>query len=292
MPRLENQLKTLLLATCLLCATLFAYPQQITKLTPSPEWSKAYTPFRIVGNLYYVGTYELTSYLIVTPKGNILINTGLPGSEQMMREQVEKLGFKFADTKILLTNQVHPDHVGAMAAIKKMTGAKIIVNEKDAQELADGGKSDYVLTDKSFFYPAVKADMLLHEHDTIKLGGMQIVALHHPGHTRGATSFLFDVKDGHSSYRVLIANMPSIVGDTKLHGMPTYPNVGKDFAYTLKTMKNLKFDIWLAAHASQFDLEKKHKPGDPYNPDAFRNQKGYDATLRDLNEAYLKKLGR
>ncbi|WP_295654653.1 subclass B3 metallo-beta-lactamase [uncultured Mucilaginibacter sp.] len=287
---MKAQFKSILMVFCLMSTALFVYPQQIVKLTPSPEWSKAYPPFRIVGNLYYVGTYELTSYLIVTPKGNILINTGLPGSENMIRSQVEKLGFKFSDIKLLLTNQVHSDHVGAMAAIKKMTGAKIMVNEQDAQELADGGQSDYVLTDKSFFYPPVKADVLLHEHDTIKFGRTQIVALHHPGHTRGATSFLFDVQDGHRSYRVLIANMPSIVGDTKLSGMPTYPNVGKDFAYTLKAMKNIKFDIWLAAHASQFDLHKKHKPGDPYNPDAFRNQKGYDAALRNLNNAYLKNL--
>jgi len=118
----------------------------------------------------------------------------------------------------------------------------------------------------------------------------QIVVLHHPGHTKGANSFLFDVKDEHRVYRVLIANMPSILDETKLSGMPGYPNVGKDYAYTLNAMKNLRFDIWLSSHSGQFGLHEKNKPGDPYNPKAFFDQQGYNDELSDLKKAYLKKL--
>jgi metallo-beta-lactamase class B len=254
------------------------------------SWSKDYEPFRIAGNLYYVGTYELASYLIVTPQGNILINTGLAESALMIRSHIEKLGFKFRDIKILLATHAHYDHVGAMAAIKKMTGAKMMIHEKDAPVLADGGNSDYVFGRKGSMFAPVKADRLLHDGDTVALGGMRIRVLHHPGHTKGACSFLFDVKDGHRTYRVLIANMPTILDETKLSGMPTYPDVGKDYAYTLAAMKKIRFDIWLASHVSQFGLLTKRHPGDGYRPEAFIDQAGYDSAIDDLQKAYEKKL--
>lgn len=109
------------------------------------EWSQDYQPFHIAGNLYYVGTYELAAYLITTPKGHILINTGLDDSGPLIRAHVRALGFKFEDIKILLATHAHFDHVGAMAAIKKQTGAQMMINERDAEVLADGGNSDYVL---------------------------------------------------------------------------------------------------------------------------------------------------
>jgi len=258
---------------------------------PAQEsWSKDYQPFRIVGNLYYVGTYDLASYLIVTPKGNILINTGLADSAPMIRAHVEALGFKFSAIKILLATHAHFDHVGAMAEIQQQTGAKMMINEFDAPVLADGGNSDYVMGGKGMMFLPLKADRLLHDHDTIKFGGMQIIALHHPGHTKGASSFMLDVNDGQRTYRVLIANMPSILDETRLSGMPGYPNVGKDYAYTLDAMKKLQFDIWLASHASQFDLQAKHKPGNAYNPKAFIDRAGYDAAIDALQKNYEKRL--
>jgi metallo-beta-lactamase class B len=254
------------------------------------EWSRDFPPFRIAGNLYYVGTYELAAYLVATPQGHILINTGLDDSEPLIRAHVKTLGFKFRDIKILLTNQAHFDHVAAMAAIKKATGARMMVNEKDAVALADGGNSDYVMGGRGPMYLPVKAERLLHDQDTIQLGGTSIVMLDHPGHTKGSCSFLLDVKDEERSYRVLIANLPSILSETNLAGMPGYPEVGKDYAYTLNAMKGLQFDLWLAAHASQFGLHKKHQPGDAYNPEAFKDRAGYDAALDELTKAYEKKL--
>lgn len=253
------------------------------------EWTQDYPPFRIAGNLYYVGTYELAAYLIATPQGHILINTGVDDSAPLIRRHLETLGFKFSDIKILLATHAHFDHVGAMAAIRKQTGAQMMINEKDADVLADGGFSDYALGGKISFRP-LKADRLLHDHDTVKLGGMEIVMLHHPGHTKGSSSFLFDVKDEQRTYRVLIANMPSVLEETKLAGMPGYPDVAKDYAYTLSAMKGLRFDIWLSSHAGQFNLHKKHKPGDPYNPEAFNDRPGYDEAVEELEEAYEKRL--
>jgi metallo-beta-lactamase class B len=256
----------------------------------SPEWSKPYAPFRIAGNIYYVGTYDLACYLVTTPKGHILINTGLAASGKMIKSSIATLGFKFADVKILLTTQAHYDHMGAMADIKKMTGASMMVDEKDAAVMEDGGSSDYALGGLGMTYKPLKADSLLHDGDTVKLDGMSLVLLEHPGHTKGSCSFLFDVKDEHRSYRVLIANLPSIVTDKKFSEVTAYPAIAKDYAYTLSAMKNLSFDIWLSSHASQFGLHTKHHPGDAYNPAAFMERAGYDSALKNLQARYDKKV--
>jgi len=285
------QFKRALLLTGFLFASFFASAQNAAPANTHPEWSEPYQPFRIVGNLYYVGTYDLACYLIVTPKGNILINTGLADSEPMIKANIETLGFKLADTRILLTTQAHYDHVGAMAAIKKITGAKMMMDEGDAQTAADGGRSDYVFgNDSSTYYSPVKADRLLHNGAIIRLGGMQLVMLHHPGHTKGSCSYLFNVKDKKRSYKVLIANMPSIVTDKDFSAIPAYPNIKKDYAYTFNALKKLSFDIWLSSHASQFDLHSKHKPGDAYNPAVFIDRKGYDKELSGLQDEFLKKI--
>jgi metallo-beta-lactamase class B len=278
----------------LVVITFACLPAQAQKVTEpqntDPKWSQPYHPFQIVGNLYYVGSHDLACYLVVTPAGNILINTGLAGSVSMIRENIEHLGFKLADTKILLTTQAHYDHVAAMAAVKQLTGAKMMVDKADAGVLADGGSSDYALGGNGRTYEPVKIDRLLKDGDKVTLGNMQLVLLHHPGHTKGSCSYLFNVKDGAKTYKVLIANMPSIVTSKKFSDISSYPTVAEDYAYTFKAMKNLSFDIWLASHASQFGMHEKRKPGDPYNPAAFVDRPGYDVALKELEEAYLLKI--
>ena len=264
--------------------------QKINEPRTTAEWTATYQPFRIAGNLYYVGTYDLACYLITTTKGNILINTGLAASESQIKNNIETLGFKFSDTKILLTTQAHYDHVGAMAAIKQRTGANLMVDAKDAEVLTSGGNSDYELGHYGTSFKPVKAGRLLHDGDTIRLGDMQLIMLHHPGHTKGSCSFLFTVKDGQRSYRVLIANMPTIVTDKKFTDITAYPGIASDYAYTFNAMKNIKFDLWLASHANQFKMHDKHKPGDAYNPAAFNDKPAYDTALSDLNKQYDEKI--
>ncbi|MBC7626116.1 subclass B3 metallo-beta-lactamase [Ferruginibacter sp.] len=251
-----------------------------------PDWAKPYPPFRIAGNLYYVGTYDLSCFLITTSKGNILINTGLANSAIQIKNNIRTLGFKLSDTKILLTTQAHYDHLGAMAAIKKMTGAKMMVDEADAAVLANGGTTDYALGGKGVMFKPLVGDRLLHDGDTIRLGEIQLQMLHHPGHTKGSCSFIFKTMDAQKTYTVLIANMPTIVTDKNFSKISTYPGIVNDYAYTLKAMKNLVFDIWVASHASQFDMHRKHKPGNAYNPSAFIDKAGYDGQLADLQKQY------
>jgi metallo-beta-lactamase class B len=177
-----------------------------------------------------------------------------------------------------------------MAVIKKETGAQLMVDAADADVLVTGGASDYELGKYGVTFTPVHADRLLHDGDTITLGNMQLIMLHHPGHTKGSCSFLFTVHDEHNSYRVLIANMPTIIVDKPFADVTGYPTIAKDYAYTFQAMKNIRFDIWLAPHAGQFNLHEKHRPGDKYDPSAFEDQKGYDSVLNDLQKAYEGKL--
>lgn len=254
------------------------------------EWSKPYEPFKIAGNLYYVGTYDLASYLIVTDKGNILINTGLANSLSMIKDNIKKLGFNYKDIKILTLTQAHFDHMGAMADFKKETGAQLYVDEKDANELKSGGKSDYELGKYGVTFKPVQPDFLLKNNDKIKLGNTTLTLLHHPGHTKGSCSFLFETKDNNETYKVLIANLPSIIIDRKFSDVKSYQTIQKDYAETFKAMKKIDFNLWVASHASQFDLHKKRKEGDSYNPKLFMDKENYFKKLTDLENDYLEKV--
>ncbi len=275
----------------LCCMSLFAVAQNVKELpTLSPGWVRPYQPFRIVGNLYYVGTYDLACYLFVTPEGNILINTGLAASTPMIKSNIEALGFKMTDIKILLTTHAHYDHVGAMAEIKKLTGAKMMVNADDAGVLEDGGKSDYAYgADLSSFAP-VKPDALSRDGVKIKLGGTELTVLNHPGHSKGANSFVVNIKDESKTWKVLIANMPTIITDKPFTAVPGYANISADYAHTIASLKAQTFDIWLASHADQMKMHNKHKPGDAYNPSAFIDRAGYDAIIGRFERDYQNKI--
>jgi metallo-beta-lactamase class B len=288
---IRYSLRLIVLTATLTSILIFSTAQTVREPKPwTEEWARPYEPFRIAGNLYYAGTYDLACYLITTSDGNILINTGLASSAEQIEKNIQSLGFKFSDTKILLTTQAHYDHMGAMAAIKKKTGAILMAQEKEAEVLKDGGRSDYALGGEFSSYEPVKADRLLKDGDTIRLGEMQIILLHHPGHTKGSSSYLFTVKDVRRSWKVLIANMPSIVTDKPFAEISAYPDMAKDYAYTFNAMKKLSFDLWLASHASQFNMHAKHQPGDAYNPAAFIDPAGYEAALSNLKKQFDNKL--
>lgn len=254
------------------------------------SWIKNYPPFRIAGNLYYVGTYDLACYLITGSKGHILINTGLASSAVQIKNNVEQLGYNFNDIKILLTTQAHYDHMGAMATIKKQTGAKFYVNDADASAAISGGHTDYEMGKYGVTFQPIKADRLLKDRDSIVLGETKLTMLHHPGHTKGSCSYFFTTKDSSRSYKVLVANMPTIINDRKFEEIKDYPTISKDFAHSLNAMKLLDFDIWVASHAGQFDLHEKHKPGEAYRPAKFIDKAGFDSYLEKLQRSYDEKL--
>jgi len=271
----------------LIALTACAFAQQ------NPDWTKPFPPFKIIGNVYWVGTYDLSTYLITTSQGNILINTGFPETAPLIKSGVEQLGFKLSDTKILMATHGHADHVAALADLKKQTGARVIMSEQDAVLLEDGGKSDFRFGDDAGMrFTPLQVDQRLKNGDKIKLGDVEITAHHHPGHTKGATSFSFTVKEGGKDYRVLIANMPGINPGVKVNGMPRYPNIAQDYARSFHDQKELKLDVFLASHAAQFRLHEKYKPGDAYNPERFVDPKGFREAVDRLEKLYQDQLAK
>src|SRR5919198_4430594 len=259
----------------------------------NPDWTRPFPPFRIIGNIYWVGSYDLATYLITTPQGNILINTGVGDTAKQIEASVKQLGFKLADTKILTATHGHFDHVAGMAELKRMTGARLIVSEQEKELLESGGKSDFRFGDTpgARFEP-VTVDGTFKDSDTISLGGTVLTVHHHPGHTKGATSFTLNVPEGAKTYRVVIANMPSINPGVTVSGMPKYPGITADYARTFKAQKDMQIDIWLASHAAQFKLHDKYRPGDLFNPDRFVDPQGFKAAVDQLEKAYRDQLAR
>lgn len=255
------------------------------------DWSRPFEPFRIVGNVYWVGTYDLSSYLITSPEGHIVINTGLADSVAQIQRNIEKLGFKESDVKILTATHAHWDHVAGLAALKKLTGARMYMSVPDAEVLESGGRTDFRWgDDPTARFEPVSVDRRLAHGDTIALGGNELTVHIHAGHTKGASSFTFTVRDGGRSYRVGIVNLGSINPGVKVSGMPKFPEIADAYARTFAAQKAMALDIFLSSHASQFELHDKHKPGDPYDPARFVDPAGFRAAVESLEKTYREQL--
>src|SRR5499425_1699364 len=206
-------LRKLLMIWVALGAVAFAQSRNAARQDAAPndpDWTRPFPPFRIIGNIYWVGSYDLSTYLVTTPQGNILINTGVGDTAKQIKGSVEQLGFKIEDTKILTATHGHFDHVAGLAELKRMTGARLLVSEQDKELLESGGKADFRFGDTpSARFEPVTVDATFKDSDMISLGGTVLTVHHHPGHTKGATSFTLNVPDGGKTYRVVIANMGS-----------------------------------------------------------------------------------
>jgi len=259
----------------------------------NPDWVKPFPPFRIVANVYWVGSWDLSTYLIATPQGHILINTGLAETVPQIQAGIQRLGFKLSDVKILTATHGHFDHVAGLAELQRLTHAQVVISEPDAELLESGGKADFRFgDDPGARFEPVHVDRHLKNGGRIELGGVVLTAHLHPGHTKGATSFTFDVRESGKTYRVGIMNMASINPGVRVSGMPKFPEIAQAYARTFHDQKETKIDIFLASHASQFDLHKKYSPGDPYRPDRFVDPAGFQSAVAHLEEVYRAQLAK
>src|ERR1700741_1191082 len=243
-----------LLITCLGCALLPS-----ANSTPQNDWTTPFPAFRIAGNLYYVGSKDLASYIITTPEGHILINSNLEAGVPLIRASVESLGFKFTDVKILLISHAHFDHCGGSALVKELTGAKYMVMDGDVDVVESGGKTDfYYANEPQALFKAARVDHTLHDGDEVKLGGSVLVAHLTPGHTKGCTTWTMKVKEGPKTYNAVIVGSPNVNPGYKLVSNAQYPGIAEDYEKTFRVLKSLPCDLFLGAHGNYFDMETKY----------------------------------
>src|SRR5579864_6521575 len=226
-----------------------------------PSWTEPFPAFKIVGNVYYVGSRGLASYLITTPQGHILVNSNLESSPPQIRDSIEKLGFHFSDVKILLISHAHWDHNAGSAQIKKLTGAQYMVMDADVPVIESGGKADFQYgnsNDPDNHYQPAKVDRVLHDGDQVKLGDTILVAHLTGGHTKGCTTWTMKVGEKGKTYNVVIVGGPFVNPEYKLVHNAEYPTIAEDYEHTFKVLKSLPCDIFLGAHGMYFDLERKY----------------------------------
>ncbi len=257
----------------------------------SRSWNQPVKPFRIAGNLYYVGASDVTSYLIVTPQGHILLDSGLIETVPQIQQNVVQLGFRLEDVKILINSHAHYDHAGGLALLKRLTGAKLMASGQDAVFLAAGGKGDPNFGDKLAFEP-VTSDRILHDGDKVELGGVTMVARMTPAHTKGNTTWTMTVNEGDQRYNVVFAGSTSTPG-YKLVDNSNYPGVVADYERTFQILKSLPCDIFLGPHGNFFDLTRKSKLLEQGNkPNPFIDPQGYKSFIEDTEKAFQKELER
>jgi metallo-beta-lactamase class B len=233
---------------------------------------------RIAGNLYYVGASDIAVFLVTSPAGHILINSGYEDTPPIIRDGIVKLGFKPEDVKIILNSQAHFDHVAGHAALQKITGAKIYSSQKEVAVLESGGKED-PRWGREQTYPPVKVDHVIRDLEEVKLGGSTLVAHLTPGHSMGCTTWTMRVTDGGKPLDVVIVGGTSINPGVVFLGKPTYPGIVEDFTYTFRTLRALHCDIFLGAHGSYYGMKAKYAKLKEGGPNPFIDPDGYHAFI-------------
>jgi metallo-beta-lactamase class B len=253
-----------------------------------PAWRQPFDAIRIVGNVYYVGTRGLSSFLIVTPAGGIIVDSGEAESVPFIRASVEKLGFRLSDVKWLLSGHAHFDHVGGLAALQQLTGARVAAMDADREALEAG-------VDRSALgasgWKAVRVDRVLHDGDAVTLGGVTLTAHLTPGHTQGCTTWTMDAVQDGKKYLVAFACSVTVNDGVHLVGNTRVPAIAEHYAQAFRALRDIRADVFVAEHGSVFGLEEKAKRA-AANPavNPFVDPDGYQRFVRGSEQAYLKQL--
>ena len=261
---------------------------QAASAQSNADWTTPITPFRIADGLYYVGSKDLASYLVVTPQGNILINSSLESSPALIQKSVAQLGFKYSDIKILLISHAHSDHDAGSARVIQETGAKYMVMEGDVPVVESGGATDFAYGKSP--YPKAKVDRVLHDGDEVKLGGAVLVAHKTAGHTRGCTTWTMKVKQGGKTLDAVIVGSWNVNPGFRLVDKPqqpaSYPGIADDYRKTFTVLKALPCDIFLGAHGAYFNMLDKLERAGKTGESVWIDPQGYKASVAEREQAF------
>src|SRR6266496_3517135 len=221
-------------------------------------WNRPFAPYRIIGNIHYVGTKEIAQYLITTREGHILLDSGFEASVPRLAANVRALGFRFEDVKILLTSHAHIDHVQGHALVRRLTGATVMVSAADAPVVATGGKGEPVYGGVYAWTPC-PVDRVAADGERVTLGGTTLVAHITPGHTRGATTWTMEVTEGGRTLSVVFFPSANVNPGVRLVGNARYPEIAADFRRSFSVWKSLPCDVPLGSHGYFYDMEAKRR---------------------------------
>ena len=259
----------------------------------SPDWTEPFPAYRVMDNIYYVGSRGLASYLITTSEGDILINSSLESSVPLIRASVEKLGFRFTDIKILLISHAHWDHCAGSAKIKELTGAKYMVMDADVPVVEPGGRSDFQYgSNSSNLYPPAKVDRVLHDGEEVKLGDTKLVAHLTPGHTRGCTTWALTAREGGRTYNVVIVGSPNVNAGYRLVHNAKYPEIASDYERMFRVLQSLPCDVFLGAHGNYYGMEAKYSRMKGGGPNPFIDPDGYKSYVAERERAFRAELAK
>lgn len=246
-----------------IAVALMATPAVIGAQTPQQRiaWNRPAAPFRIIGNVYYVGTDGLSAYLLTGPKGHVLIDGGLPESAPLIAANIHKLGFRLRDVRYLLINHTHFDHAGGLAELKRRTGARLVATQGERADLAAGMT---VGRPELGSFPRVAVDRIVADGDKVVVGPIVLTALATPGHTRGGVSWIAQT----AGKRVLFATSLTVAGQ-RLVGDASYPQAAEDFRATFARLRGVRADVFLNFHPDNFDLAGKRRAQLAGRADAF-----------------------
>ena len=285
-----NILRHLSLCAVIVSLWIGIYPAHGIDTT---AWKEPFPPHRIAGNLHYVGSKDLASYLITTTEGHILINSNLETSVAQIQKSVEELGFKFSDIRILLISHAHSDHCAGSAEVLKRTGAKHWVMEQDADAVENGGARDTAKRIKQAAYlqfPPAKVDRRLKDGEEVKLGDATLVAHLTPSHTPGCTTWSLKVAENGQALNAVIIGSPNVNPGYILVGHETYPGIAADYEQTFLVLKKLPVDLFLGAHGSYYNLLEKHPKLGTAKVNPFIDPQGYRAYVEDREKAFRTEL--
>jgi len=249
-------------------------------------------PRHIIGNIYYVGMSGVSSWLITTPNGHVLIDTTFEECVPRICQNVEQIGFRVSDIKLILSSHAHVDHTGGHALMKQRTGARIVASAADAHVLETGGADDFSPFPKAMLaYTPVKADRIVQDGELVSLGDVTLMAHLTPGHTKGATTWTMTVREAEKEYRVVFFSSVSIATPTALLRNADYPEIVDDYEATFKKLNALRCDIFFGPHADQFGLAEKLKRLDhSATPNPFIDPDGWRRLIRNAESTYRQQL--
>jgi metallo-beta-lactamase class B len=253
------------------------------------DWNRPFQPFRIAGNIHYVGTNRMAIFLLTTPAGHILIDSGFESNVPQLRRSVEALGFRFADIKVLLFSHAHIDHVQGHALVRQLTGARVVASAADALTISTGGQHEWAYGD-TFSWPPCPVDQIVADGESVGWGGTVLTAHLTPGHSRGAVTWTTTVSERGRSLAVVFYPSGNVPPGARLLNNPAYPEAVAAYEQSFATWKALPCDVFLGAHGEFFGLERKWKALESGDRDAFIDPEGYRRAIAEAERKFRAEL--